>query len=126
MKVLKFGEDKVNFVDKNNVFVGYDLSQDCCEDANWFISDIAEDAVYSENGYEKRKIENPEVEEYVFDTTYFKQIQPDELDKGEMVIFKLINMDKVLYLHLYNAHNGYYGHGFDAKIGDTSWQDGCL
>jgi len=27
-------ETKINFVDDNNVFVGYDLTQQCCENAN--------------------------------------------------------------------------------------------
>ena len=31
--------DKVNFVDGNDVFVGYDLGQCCCENADWFISE---------------------------------------------------------------------------------------
>lgn len=32
-------DSKVNFVDENNVVLGYDLSQDCCEHADWFIAD---------------------------------------------------------------------------------------
>ena len=31
--------DKVNFVDDTNTMLGYDLSQSCCEYANWFIDD---------------------------------------------------------------------------------------
>ena len=30
---------KVNFVDENNVVLGYDMSQDCCERAGWFIAE---------------------------------------------------------------------------------------
>ena len=29
----------VNFVDENNTLIGYDMSQCCCEDADWFISE---------------------------------------------------------------------------------------
>ena len=29
----------INFVDENNVFVGYDLEQQCCEEADWFFTD---------------------------------------------------------------------------------------
>ena len=29
-------DGKINFVDKNNVVLGYDMNQDCCENANWF------------------------------------------------------------------------------------------
>lgn len=44
-----------------------------------------------------------------------------------MVKFKLIaeNMPS-LFLHLFNCHNGYYGHGFEAKIGDETWKEGTL
>ena len=44
MKILEIGE-KINFIDENNVFVGYDLGQNCCENASWFISldDYCED-----------------------------------------------------------------------------------
>jgi hypothetical protein len=30
---------KVNFIDSNNVILGYDLGQSCCEHAFWTISD---------------------------------------------------------------------------------------
>ena len=33
MKKFETGS-KINFVDENNVFVGYDLSQNCCSDYN--------------------------------------------------------------------------------------------
>ena len=35
---MKIFEDniKVNFVDENNVFVGYDMRQSCCEQAGYF------------------------------------------------------------------------------------------
>ena len=45
MKIFDGDFDKVNFVDENNVFVGYDLLQDCCEDANWFIADREIDGI---------------------------------------------------------------------------------
>ena len=31
-------DGKVNFVDENNVILGYDMNQNCCEDADWFIT----------------------------------------------------------------------------------------
>lgn len=37
MKIFEDREYKVNFVDVNNVLVGYDLSQSCCEYAGWYI-----------------------------------------------------------------------------------------
>ena len=124
MKVFEKSEStydsKVNFVDKNNVFVGYDLSQSCCENADWFISKQIRTSVYG-NDHETYKEEEFDTEPYVFDTEFFKRIdESNELDAGSMVTFKLINEDtkEERYLHLFNCHNGYYGHGFEFKIND--------
>lgn len=40
MKIFESKDEcKINFVDENNVFLGYSMGQDCCEYAEWFISD---------------------------------------------------------------------------------------
>jgi len=110
-------DNKVNFVDKNNVFVGYDLSQNCCEYANWFISESKENKVHDEQYYEiKRKELN--IEDYVFDTKFFEEVDSPDVEQGGMVRFRLIGNKKKLFLHLFNCHNGYYGHGFEFKIND--------
>ena len=46
--------DKVNFIDENNVILGYDLTQDCCEQASWFIADNECEAS-PESGLEKKQ-----------------------------------------------------------------------
>jgi hypothetical protein len=113
--------EKVNFVDINNVFVGYDLSRDGCGRADYFISKEELCNTISGNG-----IIN-DLNDYVFDLTYFVEIENENLDEGGMVRFKLICKDKPdLFLHLYNIHNGYYGHGFEAKIQDKLWKTGSL
>lgn len=125
-------DEKVNFVDKNNVLVGYDMEACCCETANWFISQTEENDIPEPgNGLVT------ELDDYVFDTTYFEKVEPkmegsksfkqSVLDEGDMVRFKLVAPKKGdLFLHLFNAHNGYYGHGFEAKIGGRDWQAGTL
>lgn len=51
----------------------------------------------------------------------------NELDAGGMVAFKLVNgAGDEKYLHLFNCHNGYYGHGFEFKVGDEVVKEGCL
>jgi len=129
MKILDQHEkwsDKVNFVDVNNVFVGYNLSQDCCEHADWFISDKQESEARYEENEEERKV--PDVTSYNFDKEYFETVQVGgEFDGGGMVRFRLVAEDKPdLYLHLYNIHNGYYSHGFEFKINDTVIQSGSI
>lgn len=115
MKIFNsFGqEEKINFVDENNVFVGFDMIQRCCEDFGYFITD----KIY------KKIIKNlpvPSIENFNFDTTFFEKhtfrIHESEDKSEEIVIFKLIDKNnKELYLHLYNYHNGYYMHGFSVS-----------
>ena len=103
--------EKVNFVDKNNCLIGYDLTQSCCETADWFISD-------SKQSEPQSRTETPtELPDWEFDPTFIEFVRPggdsySPLDEGGMVIFRLVNNSAEKFLHLYNCHNGYYSHGF--------------
>ena len=127
MKVFqgKSWGSKVNFVDDNNVLVGYDTSQSCCEHADWFImNSIHHDTNKSNNGYEEAA---QELEGYNFDTEFFEESNAGCYD-GAMAIFKLVNETNsgVKYLHLFNVHNGYYGHGFEMTVNGGRLHDGTL
>jgi len=125
MKKFETG-DKINFVDENNVFVGYDLGQSCCENADWFISYKEETVVYDEK-YNEIYHPDYDIERYNFDKEYFVEIDCPQLDCGGMVRFKLVSNEGLpLYLHIYNSHNGYYGHGFKFGIGETVIQEDYL
>ncbi len=125
MKILKF-DSKINFVDKNNVFVGYDLGQCCCEYADWFIGKDEENKVYDEHDNRIER-EIPDVADYAFDISYFEEVKSEDLREGNMVRFKLVSDNKPdLYLHIFNCHNGYYHHGFESKIDNKKWKDGEL
>ena len=118
---------KVNFVDDNNVFVGYDMGQDCCEYADWFISDVATDKIHSE-------LYQPSVLcGFVFDKSYFREIEhkkPESpnhyLKKGKMIVFRLVSSDGEMFLHLFNCHNGYYSHGFEMRHDQDALRTGGL
>ena len=101
---------KVNFVDENKVFLGYDLDSTCCENAGWFIdTSIKADP-------QEQDPEDPDLSEYVFDTRFSCEIQSGVLDGGAMVVFRLVTPrskpERELFLHLYNVQNGFYSHGF--------------
>lgn len=115
--------DKVNFVDENNVFVGYDLQQDCCEEADWFIADRAIDGI---EDTEASMLEG--LKPYRFDSDYFVEHNPGgDCDLGGIAIFRLVAPSQPdRYLHLYNSHNGYYCHGFEMKKGYRTLQSGLL
>lgn len=118
-------QEKVNFVDENDVVVGYDLSQNCCEHANWFIADKV--TPYSYDFYQTETHERKDLSGYVFDIDFIEEVESSDLDSGGMVVFKLVAIDKPdLYLHIFNSHNGYYAHGFEVKHGGVVIRDGYL
>lgn len=123
--LIKIEGSKYNFIDSNDLYVGYDTYTDCCEDADWAIAD--KPTRYSALDIEAR--DKYDVTGYDFDTAsgllgIEYKVDTNDLDAGDMVIFRLIHPEKSpLYLHLYNCHNGYYGHmaltnipGFDTEI----------
>ena len=124
-------EDKVNFVDVNNVFVGYDMGHQCCEDTDWYISENSNpDSDQSGQG----DYDNDFLESYVFDRTFqefpeYHDADDDDswLYEGGTVSFRLTSPNKPdLYLHLYNCHNGFYGHGFEFKDNNEVIFNGVL
>lgn len=110
-------DEKVNFVDKNNLFVGYDMAQNCCENANWFLSVEKPTSLYPEPEKDTQISHEAviDLEDYSFVPDFCEEdvLPPDDVDCGGSVLFKLVNSNtKVLYLCLYNCQNGYYSHGF--------------
>lgn len=111
---------KVNFVDENNVVLGYDTAQFCCEHAGWFIDDkpstgpiLQSDEIFDFEGWS-------------FDPTYFQQVNGDEFDAGGMAIFRIVKENREKFIHIFNCQNGYYSHGFDFKVGEKEIQTGSL
>lgn len=109
-------ENKTNFVDKNNVVLGWDMSQNCCESFG---------VIFSREIPTSRKEDDPpypserELEPYVFDPSFCvnNSIVEEYADQGGSRTFKLTDGDAVLYLTIYNHHNGYYSHGFTLDVG---------
>jgi len=97
-------EEKINFVDKNNVVLGYDTDQQCCENAGWFLADQPTDHIIEEESV-------LDWDEWNFDPEYFQETGIGS-DEGCMAIFRLVNGEKQKFLHLFNCHNGYYSHNF--------------
>lgn len=114
-------DGKVNFVDENNVFLGYDMNQDCCEHADWFIADTPQEVLP-----ETEREGIPDLKGFVFDTAFFKQVEGGDFDCGGMAIFRIVNKEAEKFVHIFNTHNGYYGHGFDFAIGGKTAREGTL
>ena len=112
----------VNFVDARNCVVGYDMSQSCCEYADWFIYDNP----YSGTDSPADLRQPSDLPGYRFDPAFREESSPGWTEAGGMVVFRLLHdSEPPLYLHLFNSHNGYYGHGFTADMNGTM-QEGIL
>jgi hypothetical protein len=110
--------DKVNFIDSNNVILGYDLLQSCCEDAFWTISEKQDgsDPIYEGSDDAVKEIE---LDGYCFDPKFCeRKSYGDDGEDFAVSIFKLVGSPWLnpklpdLFLRLENHHNGYYSHGF--------------
>lgn len=121
--LIKEEHTRTNFIDENDVFVGYSSQQCCCENFGWFVTS-EEPRAYIDG------TELPDVaaDGYVFDTAYFETFDSDETFRSKgMAVFRMTKVgENDLYLCLFNEHNGYYSHGFQAKVGGQIWQEGSL
>lgn len=117
MKVFE-RNGKINFVDDNNVFVGFDYESICCENFGYYLI------------YKGEKIDcDFDLDGYTFYTSYCEE-KEGELDYCEEneVTFKLIKDEcEPIFLSLFNHHNGYYAHGFEmGVINGENYFDGVL
>lgn len=122
MKIFEQGiwPEKINFVDSNNVLVGFDNTQQCCENFGWKILD---------HNKEEFKATPEQLEPYVFDASFFESVEDeDDYHVDRDALFKLTKPedDNPIYLNLYNHHNGYYSHGFVMSQDETTIQYGRL
>ena len=122
--------EKVNFVDTDNVVLGYDTSVQCCEQAGWFISDtpIRDGSFWTElDELQVDMVKGTPVvmKNYSFDPTFMETLNGDSCgcDSGGMAIFRIVYKNNKIqgqkFLHIYNAHNGWYSHGFHFTV-DTA------
>jgi len=109
-----FNKDgKLNFVDDHNVFVGFDYNTCCCEDYGWFLTHGDFDWKIKENQHNGIDIDG-----YQFDTNFFNSELPEgaDVESGGFATFRLVHPSKPeVFLTLWNAHNGYYSHGFEFR-----------
>lgn len=116
--------EKVNFADKNNVVIGYDLHQQCCEDANWYLCRSLPST--SDDSIDPATVD---LDSFVFDTSYTNDAPYKDSDLGslpEATAFRLTNGQDELFLVLYNHHNGYYYHGFSIELSGVPMRTGTL
>jgi hypothetical protein len=118
--------NRLNIIDENNVFVGFDYERSCCESFGYaFVKELPTKIDYECEGL---AVEGFDCSGYVFDPSFFKDdLGLPKYDDGGACAFRLVNNKGAeAFLILYNHHNGYYGHGFEMKIGDSVKYEGTL
>jgi len=136
MEIFDREDVSVNFVDENDVVLGYSLRCDCCEDAGWYIVDdepttVDLDLRMDASGYEQPPQDIPELAGWVFDRNWFKQIieycsEQPPLDCGGAVCFRIVLGDQQKFVVLFNSQNGYYSHGFEFKAANEVLQSDSI
>ena len=113
----------VNFVDKNDNFVGYSLAQQCCENA-WYevvrvtsegSKEVDNDYISGDAWIHLGLLEaNPDYDSDLLDTSEdgYGNIYED----SEFFVVQNEETLEVAYIRLYNIHNGYYAHVFEWNI----------
>ena len=114
-------DEHVNFIDSKDRFVGYEFGQCCCELVGWSIT-----RTLPEDGADE--VPNPiadfDLAGYDFDPDFFAEIV--DAGEGGFAVFRLRKADDEVYLVIYNHHNGYYSHGFTARVGGVVPSEGSL
>jgi hypothetical protein len=112
--------DRLNFVDNNNVLVGFEIAPQCCEQFGWYLSHEKRTDTNSSDTY------SGDISDFNFDPNYFEEVETSSNCLG-IVRFKLIDANKnEIFLHLFNDHNGYYSHGFSMLCSDKIINEGSI
>ena len=109
-------DGKINFVDENDVFVGFDYQSCCCEHFDWFYSKEVPKVLDIEGPDEFH--DNFDPKGWVFDTSFCKEVSGGYEDNW--VTFRLVKGKEEVFLVLYNCHNGYYAHGYTMILKGTN------
>lgn len=132
MKVFEdFG--RINFVDENNVFVGFCNDGKCCEVFGYVFVKVLPEAVNGNKTKGSVELSELELKDFNFDVNFSKELEvreePANWDRGGggAISFRLVNnLNEEIYLILFNHHNGWYSHGFEMKDNEKLIFDGCL
>lgn len=122
-------DGKFNWVDENNVVLGFSSTPSCCEDFGYFYSSSPDS---KKDDKDHIFVSDENLLSYRFDPTFKYSSGGTDKDNGgysecAMATFKLISpLFYEVYLTIYNDHNGYYSHGFKFESTDNIIQEGSL
>lgn len=106
MKIFK-NSRKINFVDENDVFVGFDFNENQTENLFWFLSDKinGEPDIISDNNIVT-------FDGWRIDVSFFQKLQ---IADDFILVFRILKNKKEKFLHIKNVKSPYC-HGFSFSI----------
>lgn len=104
-------EGEWNWVDANNVVLGFRNDIECCENFGFNYSHTVPSCAADVDALEAMAPEPDLLDQYFFDTSFFRDLSA-RTDTGGVVFRLVADSRPDLYLILFNHHNGYYSHGF--------------
>jgi len=130
--LIKDCDGRINFIDKNDYYLGFDTEQDCCEDFGWAVYRKGEGnrETLLTMGTDTVGINDSELlEGYTFPNNYMYEDgsfgDEYEDDYGSYVVFLAIHpTEPDVYICFTNSHNGYYYHIWDFKHNNQVINDG--
>jgi len=129
MKLFIRGDEwsqRWNFVDDNNVILGYCAEPDCCEHFGFKIILGGVEVASDKTDIEET---NAVIDGFEFDPSFadvVKSIEEYSDQCAGVAEFRATRGDAEIRIRLFNYHNGYYGHGFEFSHGETEIRSGCL
>jgi hypothetical protein len=116
-------DGKINFVDDNNVFVGYDMNENCCEKFGYMLNK----KIPTNMNIFESDLEESDLEEFNFANKFIRDLpHPEYYEEGGAKCFRLEKNNEEAYLTIYNYHNGYYSHGFEFSYDGKIIEEGRL
>lgn len=122
-----FWNRKFNWVDENNIVVGFDADSSCCEFFGYAY--LKEKPIAPINDLQSlSKLPDFDLSDYRIDPNFHES--PDgDLEQGKAALFRLVKLGNPQgdrFLLIFNSHNGYYSHGLTATKQNSPWIDESL
>lgn len=123
MKIMvnKPHRGRTNFVDENNVVLGWDSASICCENHAWFVKTAMQGGEVIVNSKGEGDEVIIDLDGWAFDPTFVKYArwsEEDDVDSTYVVWFRIVKGDAERFIQLINTQNGYYSHGFKLEVSE--------
>lgn len=105
------GRFSINFIDENDLYIGFDDDQSCCEYADWFVSDLPDTPSEFCSDMPPHDLNGWNFVDLRILPDTFQDVEDPHVDEGGHIAFMIVHPEYgTKWLHFFNIQNGYYGH----------------